>query len=227
MLLRGLDQKKSGDVLATPSVTTRSGQVASIRMAREFIYPTEYEPPELPQSIGGFNDFVFDDQGNIIDTIFTPVSAPIVPSFPSAYETRDTGVFLEVLPTADANRQYIDVVLKPEMTDFDGFVNFGTPINFIVNNETIEVAQNPILMPVFSVKKVDTSMVVLDGTTIVVGGLLKDSAINVNDKTPILGDLPFMGRMFRTDGVKRISTAILFFVNVELVDPTGKPYRNR
>lgn len=227
LLMRGLDQKKAADVLATPSVTTRSGQAASIRMVKEFIYPTEYEPPELPQSIGTFDSPVFDDNGNQIGVDSVLVTPPIVPAFPSSFDTRDTGVFLEVLPTADANRQYIDLALKPVMTDFDGFVNFGTPVNFVANGTTTVLSENPILMPVFSVKKVDTSMVIADGATVVVGGLLKETVTKVQDKTPILGSLPMVGRLFQNNATKHISTAILFFVNVELVDPTGKPYRNR
>jgi general secretion pathway protein D len=155
------------------------------------------------------------------------VSPPIIPAFPSSFETRDIGVFLEVLPTADANRQYIDVALKPVITDFDGFVNYGTPVNFVANGTTTVLAENPILMPVFSVKKVDTSMVIADGATVVVGGLLKESLTTVHDKTPILCSLPMVGRLFQNNGTKHISTAILFFVNVELVDPTGRPYRKR
>ncbi len=210
VLMRGLDQKKAADILATPSITTRSGQVASITMVREFIYPTEYEPPEIPQSIGAGVGAV-----------------PIVPAFPIAYDKRDTGVFLEVLPTADENRRYIDVALKPVFTDFDGFVNYGSPINSVANGTSTVLAQNQILQPVFSVKKIDTSMVILDGATIVVGGLLKDSVTTVNDKTPILGDIPMLGRMFQSNGVKHQSYALLFFLNVELVDPTGRPYRDR
>ncbi len=227
VLMRGLDQKKAADVLATPSISTRSGQAASISMIREFIYPTEYDPPELPQSISTFDTPIFDDDGNLIGVDSVSVTPPIIPAFPTAFETRDTGVFLEVLPTADENRQYIDVALKPVMTDFDGFVNYGSPINFIENGESIQLAENLILMPVFSVKKVDTSMVILDGATVVIGGLLKDSVTRVEDKTPILGDIPLVGRLFQSSAVKHNSTAILFFVNVELVDPTGRPYRNR
>lgn len=227
LLMRGLDQKKASDILATPSVTTRSGQAASITMVKEFIYPTEYEPPELPQGVGIFDRPVFDDQGNQIGVEPVPVTPPFIPAFPSSFDTRDTGVFLEVLPTADANRQYIDVALKPVMTDFDGFVNYGTPVNFIANGTTTVLTENAILMPVFSVKKVDTSLVIADGATVVVGGLLKESLTTVHDKTPILGNLPMVGRLFQNNGTKHISTAILFFVNVELVDPTGRPYRKR
>jgi general secretion pathway protein D len=210
VLMRGMDQNKGADILATPSITTRSGQAASITMIREFIYASEYEPPQIPQSVNSI----------------TPT--PIVPSTPSAFETRDTGVFMEVLPTVDENRRYIDVAIKPVITDFDGFVNYGSPINFVsADGESVELTKNAILQPVFSVKKVDSSVVVADGATIVIGGLLKDTVTKLEDKTPILGSIPMLGRLFKSEGVKHNSTAILFFVNVELVDPTGKPYRER
>ena len=52
LIMRGLAQKKGTDLMTAPSVTARSGQKATIEIIREFIYPTEYEPPELPNSVG-------------------------------------------------------------------------------------------------------------------------------------------------------------------------------
>jgi general secretion pathway protein D len=52
MIMRGLSQKKGTDLMTAPSVTARSGQKATIEIIREFIYPTEYEPPELPNQVG-------------------------------------------------------------------------------------------------------------------------------------------------------------------------------
>ena len=49
MIMRGLAQKKGADIMTAPSVLARSGEKATIEVIREFIYPTEYEPPELPQ----------------------------------------------------------------------------------------------------------------------------------------------------------------------------------
>jgi len=225
--MRGLDQKKAADMMACPAISTRSGQAASLSIIREFIYPTAYDPPEVPQSVGGNNIDIFDDDGNFVETRTLPAQATVVPAFPSDYDVKDTGIFLEVLPTVDDKRQYVEVALKPSITDLEGFVNYGSPINLIQDGQSVLLAENPILMPVFSAKKIDTSVVVADGATIVLGGLLKDSVTTVKDKTPILGDIPMVGRFFQSEGVKRNSTAILFFLTVELTDPTGKPYRKR
>jgi general secretion pathway protein D len=215
-LMRGLDQKKGVDLMAKPSIVTRSGQASSIVMVREFIYPTEYEPPELPNSVGR-------NSGGS--------STPVTPATPTAFDTKDLGISLEVLPVVDANKQYIDVTLNPIFSDFDGFVNYGSPINSTQNGllgpETVVVTENTILMPVFSKQTLSTNVQVADGGTIVLGGMLRESIQNVQDKTPILGDIPIIGRLFQSSARQPTSTAILFLVNVELLDPTGRPFRNQ
>ncbi|QTN30967.1 type II and III secretion system protein [Akkermansiaceae bacterium] len=228
VLMRGLNQQKGVDLMSQPSVTTRSGQAASIQLIREFIYPTEYEPPELPNSGGG--TIAIDPAGNITAVANTAPNI-VIPATPTAFEKRDVGVSLEVLPVADANRRYVDVTLNPVITDFDGFVNYGSPINStsqgLAGPVTVTLTENQILMPVFSVQRANTNVVVADGSTIVIGGLLKDEIANLDDKTPILGDIPVVGRLFKSEGKSQRSIAIVFLVNVELLDPTGRPYRDR
>ncbi|MDG1357977.1 MAG: hypothetical protein P8P36_07270, partial [Akkermansiaceae bacterium] len=66
-----------------------------------------------------------------------------------------------------------------------------------------------------------------DGATVVLGGLITSKKIKIEDKTPILGDIPFAGRLFRSDASQTIREAIIVTVNAELVDPTGHPWRKR
>jgi general secretion pathway protein D len=216
-LMRGLDQKASVDIMSQPSTITRSGQQASISIVREFIYPTEYDPPQIPSSV---------------NTNGGGGSAPVTPANPTSFEKKDVGVILEVTPTADADKRFVDISLNPSFTNFDGFVNYGTPIKSIQKNllgvsETVEVTKNAILMPVFSVQRLNTQLTVLDGSTIVIGGLMSDNIQKVEDKVPLLGGIPLLGRLFRTEARKPITTAIIFLVHLELIDPTGRPYRNR
>ncbi|MES2997220.1 MAG: Amuc_1098 family type IV pilus outer membrane protein [Verrucomicrobiota bacterium] len=229
-LMRGLAQKKNVDIVARPSVTTRSGQASSIHLVREFIYPTEYEPPEIPNSVsttsfggglGGLGGIGGGGGGG--GTLVTPAT-------PTAFETREVGVVLEVLPVADANKRFVDVTLNPSFTAFDGFVNYGSPINTPTTNllgmpETTVLTQNRILMPVFSAKRTSSQLTIADGATIVIGSLLRDSVELVNDKVPILGDAPLIGRLFQSKAQRRFSSALIFLVHVELCDPSGRPYR--
>lgn len=231
-LMRGLDQKKGVDIMARPSVTTRSGQSASIFVVEEFIYPTEYEPPELPTNVGTVDIFGL-GEGGFFNGIGPQVgAAPVTPATPTAFEKKDVGVTLEVLPVADANKQFVDVTLSPTITEFDGFINYGSPINSVglqgdLSGVTSVLTENSILMPVFSVRRTNSNLIVADGATIVIGGLLKDEIEDVEDKTPILGDIPVVGKLFRSDARSHTSTAVVFFVNVQLLDPTGRPYADR
>ncbi|HEY8962685.1 MAG TPA: Amuc_1098 family type IV pilus outer membrane protein [Luteolibacter sp.] len=216
MIMRGLNQKKGVDLMAQPSVVTRSGQAATVSVVREFIYPTEYEPPELP------NRFFSGSDG----------SFPVTPATPTAFEKRDVGIILEVMPTVSADKRFVEIELNPSLTDFDGFVNFGSPINTIGPDEDgelgrREITRNAILMPVFSAQRVKTNLTVADGSTVVIGGMIQEKIENVEDKTPLLGDLPVVGRLFQSKAVAPVKKAVIFLVNVQLLDPSGHPINAR
>ena len=228
-LMRGLDQKKGTDVMAQPATVTRSGQSASVKVVREFIYPSEYEPPKLPQNTGGGGG----GGGGITSSIFGGggQSQAVTPSTPTAFKTRDVGITLEVLPVADANKRFVNVTLNPSFVQFDGFVNYGSPINStqqgLLGTQTVTLTENQILMPIFSKQSFTTSVDVADGASLVVGGLTQESVQNVADHTPILGSVPIIGRLFQTQARQPVTTAIIFLISVDLMDPTGRRYRDR
>ena len=222
ILMRGLSQKKGTDLKVRPEVLTLPGQNASVENVIEFPYPEEYEPPEIPNSAGGG-------------------STPVTPATPSAFTTTNLGVSLEVLPQVGPDRRIIEVAVNPVIRDFEGFVNYGTPIvgfnsstTFNLANFTSstsgsfgEVTPNAILKPLFRTIRGKTSLRILDGQTIVMGGLLSETRKNVHDKVPILGDLPLVGRIFRNDGVSVEKRSLLIFITVDLLDPAGNLYRKR
>lgn len=215
MIMRGLDRKKGVDLMSKPSTVTRSGQSATVSSVREFRYATEYEPPELPNAVG--------------EGVGT---TPVTPATPTAFETREVGVKLEVLPVADSDKRYIDVTLSPELTEFDGFINYGSPItaaqvNALGQSQQVVVTDNSILMPVFSKQATNTQLTVLDGSTIAIGGLMSDTIQTVDDKVPLLGEMPVVGRLFSSRASQPTTYAVVFLVQVELLDPTGRPYRER
>ncbi len=235
MLMRGLDQKKGVDLVVSPSTVTRSGQQSKVEIIREFIYPTEYEPPELPNTVNT-PAFVDLDTGQV--EIGPPPLVPITPATPTSFEMRPVGVVLDVLPTVSADRHYVDIALNPTVTDFDGFINYGTPITSTApsafgalgglgTDNLVELSPNQILMPVFSVMKTETNLTIADGATLVIGGMLQEKMQKVEDKTQFLGDLPLVGRMFRSEAYAPVRTAVVFLVTVKVVDPTGKSFRDR
>lgn len=199
VVLRALNQKKGIDVLSAPKVTTKSGSSATVEVIREFRYPSEYEPPQIPQTTGSGTQ-------------------PITPATPTSFEMKPIGVRLEVEPTVGSDNYTIDLRLVPEVTEFEGFINYGSPIL----NRGIVVTDNVINYPVFSERKVETSVSIYDGQTVVLGGLMREDVQKVNDKTPLLGDIPMAGALFRSQSDQHIKRNLVIFVTATLIDPAGQ-----
>jgi general secretion pathway protein D len=247
VVMRGLSQKKGVDLMTAPSVTTKSGTRATMEVTREFIYPTEFDPPQLPQGGGG--------GGGIVGGAAPPMIA--TPTTPTAFEMRRTGVILEAEPTVGADGNTIELTLAPEVTEFDGFINYGSPIfspsssSFQQITSTIAatvgppatpattvtgfiplaqpeqlITPNVINQPVFSVRKVSTGVSIWDGQTVALGGLIREDVQDVEDKIPVLGDLPFIGRLFRTEAENHSKRNLMIFVTAHLIDPSGQRVKN-
>jgi general secretion pathway protein D len=199
VVLRALNQKKGIDVLSAPKVTTKSGASATVEVVREFRFPAEYAPPEIPENTGSGTQ-------------------PITPATPTTFDMKPVGVRLEVEPTVGPDNYTIDLRLVPEVTEFEGFINYGSPIN----NQGVEVTANVINYPVFSERKVETSVSIYDGQTVVLGGLMREDVQKVNDKTPLLGDLPLAGALFRSQSDQHIKRNLVIFVTATLMDPAGQ-----
>ncbi len=224
MIMRGLSQKKGVDLMTAPSVTARSGDKASIEVIREFIYPTEYEPPEIPTNVGGGGGIFGGGGGGGGGNI------PVTPATPTAFETKNTGVTLEIEPRIGDNDFVIDLRFLPQIVEFEGFINYGSPIqspstDIFGNPVNAILTENRIEMPVFSKRSVDTSLTIYDGYTVAVGGLMREDVQNVEDKVPILGDLPLIGRLFQSKAENRIKSNLIIFVTAQIIDATGRPLR--
>jgi len=218
VVIRALDQAKGIDLLSAPTITTNSGQKATIEVIRRFIYPSDYDPPQVPQeqSSGSIN--------------------PAIPATPSQFTMEPVGVVLEVEPIIGSDGFTIELNLAPKVTEFEGFVNYGSPINttaptgafgagvFVPLGTTlVELTPNFVNQPVFSVREVTTNVTIYDGQTIVIGGLMREDIQKVEDKTPIIGDIPLVGRLFRSSSSLHQKRNLIIFVTANLVDPAGQP----
>ena len=119
---------------------------------------------------------------------------------------------LEVTPrNNDANEILVD--LKPEVSAQNGSQDFG-------NGDFTDI-------PIFSVESAQTQVLIKSGETIAIGGLQTDSVDSSEVKVPILGDVPLLGKLFRskrqTKGSDNRKREILFFVTVTVVDTEGQP----
>jgi len=218
VVIRALNQKKGVDLLSAPKVTTKSGQRAIIEIIREFRYPTTFTPPQVPSI------------GSTTTTTNAVVPVVVTPTTPQNFETRNTGVTLEVEPVVGADGATIDLNLVPQVVEFEGFINYGSPINAVGVNtmagisvsQPVLLTENVINQPIFSTRKVTTSVQVADGQTVVIGGLMREDVQKVEDRTPLLGDIPMVGRLFRSNVDQHVKRNLIIFVTARKVTPLGQ-----
>jgi general secretion pathway protein D len=133
----------------------------------------------------------------------------------------------------------VQLELEPEVVEFEGFINYGSPIQTVAISSGLatavgSVAQSPtpvtltdnvINQPIFAVRKLSTNVTVLDGETITLGGLIREDVQKVNDKTPVLGDIPLLGRLFRSNVDSHIKKNLTIFVTARILDAAGQPVK--
>ena len=85
----------------------------------------------------------------------------------------------------------------------------------------------PMEQPFFHVRSVVSKVSVYPGATIVMGGLITEQRKAMDDKVPFLGDLPFVGRLFRSHAEQTTKRNLLIFVTTRLVDTQGRELRSR
>src|SRR5262245_51905585 len=223
VVIRALNQKKGICLLCAPSVTTKSGQRAIIEVIRELRYPRTYTAPQVPS--------ISSTTGTTVIGAAAAVPVVVTPTTPQDWETRNTGVTLEVEPVVGGDATTIDLNLIPQVVEFDGFINYGSPINAVGVNtvagisvsQPVQLTPNVINQPVFSTRKVTTSVSVYDGQTVVIGGLMREDVQKTEDKVPIIGDIPLVGRAFRTNTEQHTKKNLVIFVTAKIITPAGIP----
>jgi general secretion pathway protein D len=201
-IIHALSQMKNTDMLSAPKVTALSGNTAILRMVEERSFPTSWSEPEITAGS--------DNQG-----------ASYKPSIPEFGDSRDIGVVLEVTPTVAADGYSIDLDLKPSVTEFLGY---DTDLNYdmIINGQKVTGKAQ---MPIIAARTVETKVIVWDGETVVLGGMIREEVTSYKDKVPVLGDVPLLGRLFQAKGESNIKRNLLIFVTARLVNPSGTPVR--
>ncbi|MBU4333071.1 MAG: hypothetical protein KKD07_01370, partial [Candidatus Omnitrophica bacterium] len=119
----------------------------------------------------------------VTSTTTTPSSGPTTTA--ESVNFIEVGVKLYVTPTIH-NDGFVTMKIKPEISSVTGEITTS-------NNNTI---------PVVETSEAETSVMVKDGVTIVIGGLIKEEKIKTTKKVPFLGDIPFLGNAFKNESDK-------------------------
>jgi general secretion pathway protein D len=211
-VVRALAQKSGTDLLSAPRVTVLSGSEALITVAQEMRYPQSFG--EIQSQVGSGRTAGDGTSG--------AAGVAITAGTPKDFTTRNVGMELRVVPTVEEDDHSISLELHPKVTEFEGFIEYGGPSIAISGGRTVTVPPG-FYQPIFSVREVSTRVTIWDGATIIMGGLTREEVKKVEDKVPILGDIPLLGRVFRSKGKSTQKRNLLIFVTANLVSPGGAP----
>ncbi len=214
-VIRALSRKEGSDLLSAPKVTVLSGKTAEIVVAQEFRYPENYGDIEANVSSDSLSLTSGGGSGSVAITAGTPRD----------FAVRNIGVEMEVTPSVEDDNS-ISLLLEPKVTEFEGFVEYGGPSVAIAGSTTVTVPSG-FFQPIFSVRRIRTEVTIWDGATVVMGGLTREQVRTVNDKVPILGDIPLLGRLFRSKGESSQKRNLLIFVTANLISPGGSPAQQK
>jgi general secretion pathway protein D len=221
-LITAISQKTSANVLANPSIVLKRGQEGVIEVTQEFRYVQEYNDPQssirtiIPAGGGVFNTGI-------------PGPETVISSFPSQIsDAVPIGVKMGVKPDITGDNSRVLMEIKPSFVDFEGYINYGTEINSAYAaayfSNSVTILTNNIQQPVFVRRDLSLpSVEVSDGHTMMMGGLLREDIQKIDEKVPIIGDIPIFGRAFQGKTEQAIKKNTLIFVTPRILQVDGQP----
>ena len=225
MILHMLQQRSDTDLLSAPKVTVSPEQEAIIKVVTEYIYPSEF-------------NVQISQQGNSGGGLYGGGSGePLAIVEPQNFTMREVGVILQVVPTLSEDGQMIKLTMMPQVVSEPVWKNYGTRIPrqtvvppnttnpLDVGSVTTEYIELPMEQPFFNVRSVQTQLTINNGATVVMGGLITESRTTIEDKIPLLGDIPFLGRLFRSRVEQTSKRNLLIFVTARTLGSDGRTLR--
>ncbi len=117
----------------------------------------------------------------------------------SGFSYKDIGIVFEVTPHVN-NSNMVTLDLHPTISAINGTVTFDTST-----------------LPQLSVEEASTRVMVENGQTLVIAGLIKDETTITNKKVPFLGDIPLVGQAFKKKDNTKTKTELLIFLTPHII----------
>jgi len=127
----------------------------------------------------------------------------------SLEEYKDIGIQLNVVPQiCGKNSEFINMIVHPAVTSESGTVSVKA------DSDTILVSY-----PIISSREAETQVLVKDGETIVIGGLMKDVKSKEEIGIPFLSKLPILGWLFKRSTEDTLKMDLLIFITAKIIEP--------
>jgi general secretion pathway protein D len=122
----------------------------------------------------------------------------------------EVGIILNVTPFIGANR-LVEMIVQPQISSVDQ-TSSGQAI------ASGGVLGTTIFAPNLNIRSADTVVVTPDAQPVVIGGLISDTKASGDSKVPLLGDIPFLGQLFRASTKSTGKTELLIFLTPHIVE---------
>ena len=216
VVVRALEQRGASDLLSAPEITTLSGRQAQIKVVDIQYIVTELDQSQTAAGGGNGNNNNNNATGGGIGSSVLPIAEPF-----------ELGPVLDVVPYVNADGYTITMTILPTLKEFLGYDDPGKFVAQIQGSSASGGQQDslvtPTPLPKFRLRQVATTAMVWDGQTVVLGGLISEKVQKQKDKVPLLGDLPLLGRFFRSESSSSSKKNLVIFVTPRLIDPAGNP----
>jgi type II secretory pathway component GspD/PulD (secretin) len=194
-----LNSLEESELLSAPRVTTMNQKPAAVVDLRQEWFVTQVFN-NVNTTTGGF--------GAQPTTVVTQSLTPSVFMF---------GITLSVTPQIADNQ--IRLWLNPQVNSKVG--EKVIPQSLFINDEEVT---NFLILPEESMQSVWTNVIVNNGDTVVLGGLVTDRSIRAEERFPYLADIPLLGYFFRGKSAEIRQSSLLIFVTPTIIDTTGAEY---
>jgi type II secretory pathway component GspD/PulD (secretin)/tetratricopeptide (TPR) repeat protein len=216
MVVRALEQRGASDLLSAPEITTMSGRQAQIKVVDIQYIVTDLDADQTAAGSTATVGGVGGAGGGGVGSLILPLAEPF-----------ELGPVLDVVPYVNADGYTITMTILPTLKEFLGYDDPGQFVAQIqgasASGQSPDALTQPTPLPKFRLRQVATTAMVWDGQTVVLGGLISEKVQKQKDKVPLLGDLPLLGRFFRSESSTSSKKNLVIFVTPRLIDPAGNP----
>ncbi|HAZ95604.1 MAG TPA: type II secretion system protein GspD [Porticoccaceae bacterium] len=115
-------------------------------------------------------------------------------------------------PFTTVNREEVGVMLKVKPQ-----ISKGNAVRLEIEQESSKVKSGEPGLQTTSKSTMQTNVMIQDGELLILGGLIEDQSDNTESKVPLLGDIPLLGRLFKSSNKSDSQTVLMMFIRPTII----------
>ena len=209
VVIQAIENKESSVTLSVPRVTVMNNRSARIRKGTKIYYFDEYELSSVDRGDNGTEERLV-PSGD-------PTELPL-------------GLTFDVNVNIGNDGRTVLLGLHPEIVEFiawEDYLTTGGDDDDSSSSSDSGTELTQVKLPRTHEQSVTTTVGVQSGETVVLGGMIEQSKKHTVKKIPLLGDLPFIGWLFRRTTTENEPVNLLIFVTATVINDRGEYVRTR